>query len=76
MSLHLHIQIGRQLELKVCPSGISEWNADNVAMGNLSILNLGAIEIYEVVFGNIEGENGMLHIGYCLLLLAQSRLCQ
>ena len=41
----------------VCPSGISPWNADNVAMGNLSILNLGAIEIYEVIFGNVEGDN-------------------
>jgi len=41
----------------VCPSGISAWNDDNTFMGNLSVLNLGAIEIYEVIFGNVEGDN-------------------
>eukprot|EP00484_Ammonia_sp_Unknown_P001751 CAMPEP_0197022138 /NCGR_PEP_ID=MMETSP1384-20130603/3035_1 /TAXON_ID=29189 /ORGANISM="Ammonia sp." /LENGTH=813 /DNA_ID=CAMNT_0042450111 /DNA_START=31 /DNA_END=2472 /DNA_ORIENTATION=+ len=39
----------------VCPSGISESNSENTKIGNLSVLNLGAIDIFEVVFGNVEG---------------------
>ena len=39
-----------------CPSGISDNNDDNTNIGNLSILQLGAIEVYDVVFGNIEGD--------------------
>jgi len=41
----------------VCPSGISDYNDENTFMGNLSVLSLGAIEILEVVFGDLVGEN-------------------
>jgi len=40
-----------------CPSGISESNAENTNIGNLSVLQLGAMDIYQVVFGNVEGQN-------------------
>ena len=40
-----------------CPSGISNNHDDNTNIGSMSVLQLGVIEVYDVVFGNIEGDN-------------------
>eukprot|EP01083_Nonionella_stella_P106388 306935_1 len=40
-----------------CPSGVDENNEVNAHIGNLSVLQLGLIDVYHVVFGNVEGDN-------------------
>eukprot|EP01083_Nonionella_stella_P314977 1136484_1 len=40
-----------------CSSGVDEHNENNQHIGNLSVLQLGLIDVYHVVFDNVKGDN-------------------